>query len=51
MKKIKFLALSAFAALTLILAGCDNGASLDDDSGTDTTQISDSGNTEKESQF
>jgi len=49
MKKIKFLALSAFAALALILAGCDNGASLDDDSGTDTTQISDSGNTEKES--
>ena len=49
MKKIKFLALSAFAALALLLAGCDNGASLDDDSGTDTTQISDSGNTEKES--
>ncbi|MCR4631697.1 MAG: DUF1566 domain-containing protein [Treponema sp.] len=49
MKKIKFLAFSVFAALALFLAGCDNGASLEDDSGTNTTQISDSGNTEKES--
>lgn len=38
MKKIKCLALTTFAAFALIFAGCDNAATLEEDSGTDSTQ-------------
>ena len=38
MKKIKCLALTTFAAFALIFAGCENGASLEEDTNTDTPQ-------------
>ncbi|MCR4631698.1 MAG: InlB B-repeat-containing protein [Treponema sp.] len=49
MKKIKFLALAALTALSLVFAGCDTAASLDDDTTTpsSTTEITDNGSAEE----